>query len=88
MSCVYYFLSPTGKRKVKHTFLYLDIINADCNKDRIDIYDGFTASVPNRRICNGNKVVEFISSKENVKMTYTGNSIGKYRSFHAIVTYI
>ena len=73
---------------MKLTFLYLDIANADCNKDRIDIYDGFMASVPSRRICNGNKVVEFISREEIVKMIYTGNSYGKYRGFHAIVTYL
>ena len=86
--CLYYFLSPTGKKQVNLKFLYLDIINADCNKDRIEIYDGFTATVPSKTICNGNKVVEFISSEVNVKMIYTGNSFDKYRGFHAVVTYI
>ena len=73
---------------MKLTFLYLDIVNADCSKGKIEIYDGFVSSVPRRRICNGNKVVEYISSGANVRMTYTGKSVGKYRGFHALVTYL
>ena len=81
--CVYYFLS-----RVKLTFLYLDIVDADCSTDRIEIYDGFATGTPTRRICNGNKVVEFITSGSNIKMRYIGNSVGVYRGFHALVTFL
>ena len=84
--CSYTFIG-IDLQKVKVTFLYLDIVNADCNKDKIEIYDGLTASTPSVRICNGNKVVEFTSSKKNVRMIYTGNSVGKYRGFHASVKF-
>ena len=81
--CVYYFLS-----RVKLTFLYLDIVDADCSKDRIEIYNGFGARTPSTRICNGNKVVEFISSASSVRMRFIGNSVGAYRGFHALVTFL
>ena len=81
--CIYYFLS-----RVKLTFLYLDIVDADCSTDRIEIYNGFGARTPSRRICNGNKVVEFISSAGSIRMRYIGNSISKYRGFHALVTFL
>ena len=64
------------------------MVDADCSTDRIEIYDGFAASVPSVKICNGNKVVEFISSGSNLRMKYIGNSIGKYRGFHALVTFL
>ena len=63
-------------------------MNADCSQDKIEIYDGFTARIPIIRICNGNKVVEFTSKGEDVKMIYTGKSSNKYRGFHALVTFI
>ena len=86
VDCIYYLLSR--KQRVKLTFLYLDIANADCSRDRIEICDGFTTRVPTITICNGNKVAEFISKEANVKMTYTGKSFGIYRGFHAVVTYM
>ena len=49
---------------VRLAFLYLDILAADCNMDRIEIYEGINADVPSRKICNGNRVVEFISSSD------------------------
>ena len=85
VDCIYYFLSR--RQRVKLTFLYSDIVNADCSKDKIGIYDGFSARVP-ITICNGNKVVEFISKEKSVKTIYTGISVGKYRGFHALVTYL
>lgn len=84
--CVYYFLSP--KERVKITFLYLDIVDANCNEDRIELYDGFIVGPPTRTICNGNRVVEFISTKSVVTLVYTGNSVGKYRGFHGLVTFL
>ena len=86
VSCIYYFL--LSGQKVKIAFLYLDIVNANCSQDRIEIFDGFTATVPTITICNGNKVVEYISSGASLKMTYTGSSFGEYRGFHALVTFL
>ena len=75
-------------QKVKLTFLYLDIVNADCNEDKIEIYDNaVTAGTPDAMICNGNKMVEFISRGSIVRMIYTGNSVNKYRGFYAAVEY-
>ena len=88
IDCVYYFLPPWRKDKVKLTFLYLDIVNADCSTDKLEVYDGFSSNAISTKICNGNKMVEFISSGKNVKMTFTGNSVGKYRGFHASVTFL
>ena len=86
LDCVYYLLSR--RQRVKLTFLYLDIVNADCSQDRIEIYDGFIARAPSITICDGNKVVEFISKEVDVRMLYTGRSVGKYRGFHALVTFL
>ena len=88
IDCVFYFLLPRKAHRMKLRFLYLDIVAADCSTDRIEIYDGITARVSSRKICNGNKVVEFMSSKQLVRMTYDGRSIGKYRGFHAEVTFL
>ena len=63
------------------------MVDADCSTDRIEIYDGFTASVPSIKICNGNKVNEFIARSGSLVMRYVGNSVGKYRGFHALVTF-
>ena len=63
-------------------------MNADCSQDKIEIYDGFTASAPAVTICDGNKVVEFTSIGRNVKMLYTGRSSNKYRGFHVLATYV
>ena len=85
--CSYTF-NGFGFQKVKLTFLYLDIVNADCNKDKIEIYDGaVTVGTPNAMICNGNKVIEFTSSGGSLRMVYTGNSVNKYRGFHVLVEY-
>ena len=86
INCLYYFQSLM--QGVRLTFLYLDILAADCNMDRIEIYEGTNADVPSRKICNGNRVVEFISSSNIIKMEYIGNSIGKYQGFHASVTFL
>ena len=87
IDCLYYFFSPSQKQRVKLTFLYLDILAANCSTDRIEIYDGYNPT-SSKQICSGNKVVEFISSKEIVRMKYIGNSVGKYRGFHAVVTFL
>ena len=90
IDCVYYFvpIRYRARQRVKLTFLYLDIVNADCSTDKIEIYDGIARSATRRDICNGNVIEEFISNKRNVKMTYTGKSVGKYRGFLAVVTFL
>ena len=92
IDCVYYFVPVRyrGKQRVKLTFLYLDIMNANCTTDKIEIYDmdGFTRSTTKGEICNGNVVEEFISSEKYVKMRYMGKSVGKYRGFLAAVTFL
>ena len=84
VNCVYYFLP---RNKVKLTFLYLDIQSADCSTDRIEIYNGILLNKPDILICNGEVTVEFISSNYIVIVKYIGKSVGKYRGFHALVTY-
>ena len=87
VNCRYFFFSPLPNRKVKITFLYLDILAADCSTDRIEISDGFhLRSV--EKICNGSKIIEFISKKQIVRIAYVGKSVGKYRGFHAAVTFL
>ena len=87
IDCVYYFTFPRRTNKMKLTFLYLDILAADCSTERIEIYDGLSASTSSGKICNGNKLLDFMSSNNYVKMTFIGNSVGKYRGFHAKVTF-
>ena len=87
VDCVYYFFVPWGRRRVKLTFLYLDMVAADCSTDKLEIYDGFSSNTISTRICNGNKITEFVSTK-NVKMRYIGSSAGKYRGFHVSVTFL
>lgn len=86
VDCVYYFLGPWGRSRVKFTFLYLDMVDADCSTDKLEIYDGLSRNAISTKICNGNKIIEFVSSK-SVKMTYIGSSVGKYRGFHVSVTF-
>ena len=88
IDCVYYFLPPWERDRVKTSFIYLDIVAADCSTDRIEIYDGFSRNAFSTKICNGNKIVEFISKGNSVRMTYIGQSVGKYRGFHAAVTFL
>ena len=88
VNCVYYFVSPHRKHRVKITFLYSDILDADCRRDRIEIYDEINSRVPSKKICNGSKMVELISNVKDIKMRYIGNSVGKYRGFHAAVTFL
>ena len=73
---------------MKLTFLYLDILTADCGKDQVEIYDGFSNNALKTQICNGSKIVEFLSSQPYVRMKYIGKSSNKYRGFHAFVTFL
>ena len=40
MDCVYSLIAPMIGYKVKITFLYLDIQQANCSMDRLEVYDG------------------------------------------------
>ena len=86
VDCVYYFFR-LGRSRVKFTFLYLDMVDADCSTDKLEIYDGLSYNAISTKICSGNKITEFVSNK-NVKMTYIGSSFGKYRGFHVSVTFL
>ena len=89
LNCEYFLWSfITGTHTMKLKFLYLDIVNADCNQDRLEIYEGSRrARAPTITICNGTKVVEF-TSKAAVELIYKGRSHNKYRGFLASVTYL
>ncbi len=89
IDCVYYFvpLRNRHRQRVKLTFLYLDIVSANCSTDKIVLYDGFTKSATRREICNGNLIMDFISNEEYVGMRYVGKSVSKYRGFLAVVTF-
>ena len=85
IDCTYYVFLPRRHNTIKLTFLYLDILNADCETDRIQIYDRITSLTPVQKICKDNKVIEFTSQQQIIRMTYIGNS--GYRGFHASLTF-
>ena len=85
INCAYYVFLPSRRNTIKLTFLYLDIQNADCETDRIEIYDTLSSFTPIQMICKGNKSVEFTSNQQVIVMKYVGNS--GYRGFHASVTF-
>jgi len=64
----------------------LDIHDADCNTDKIEVFIGLSSFSPTSKICNGNNMIEF-TSRGLMKMVFTGKSVGKYRGFHALVTF-
>ena len=55
LRCTYSLIAPSKDYKVKLTFLYLDIQNADCSMDRIEVYNGknITSAEKLANICNG-----------------------------------
>jgi len=86
INCAFFFISPLNKPRVRLTFLYLDIHDADCNTDKIEVFTGLSTFSSTSKICNGDKVVEF-ASRGFMKMIFTGKSVGKYRGFHALATF-
>ena len=84
----HYFLFYNHQRKnntIRITFLYLDI---DCSTDWIDIYDSYSSfNNPTKKICKSNKMVTYNSTTRFIKLIFNGNSGGKYRGFHASVTF-
>ena len=77
--------------KVKITFIYLDIQDAECSTEKIEIYDGkkLTPQKKMTEICNGSTIdTEFISSGRHMRIRYIGNTLNTYRGFHASVKFI
>ena len=89
VNCTYLLIAPPRNR-VKLTFLYLDIKAANCNKDRIEVYDGkhLTPDKKLADICNGTNTAEFISKGRRMRMKYIGNALHKYRGFDASLSFV
>lgn len=90
MDCTYSIVAPLKRYKVKLTFLFLDIQAADCHMDRIEIYSGRILT-PKRKltdICNGTYETEVTSKGRHMRVKYIGNTLHKYRGFHALVSFV
>ena len=91
MDCVYSLIAPMTGYKVKITFLYLDMQDAECSTEKIEIYDG-KKLIPQKKmteICNGSaNETEFISSGQHMRIRYIGNTLNTYQGFHASVKFI
>ena len=77
--------------KVKITFLYLDIQDADCSTDKIEVYDGKYLAQNKKlaEICNGgSQEIEFMSSGRQMRIRYIGNTLNTYQGFHASVKFV
>ena len=91
IDCVYSLIAPRRYYKVKVTFLYLDIQDANCSTDRIEVYTGRYLSPNNKLadICNGGSTeIEFSSSGRHMRIRYIGNTLNRYRGFHASVKFV
>ena len=91
MDCMYSLIAPMIGYKVKITFLYLDIQDAECSTEKIEIYDGKKLTPHNKmiEICNSStNETEFISSGRNMRIRYIGNTLNTYQGFHASVKFI
>ena len=90
VNCTYSLVAPQKDgNKIKVSFLYLDIQDADCSMDRIEVYNG-TNPAPNNKmadICGGYYETEYYSGQQNITVRYIGNTRRKYRGFHASVTF-
>lgn len=89
MNCTYSLVAPRHY-KVKLTFLYLDIQDADCSTDRIELYNG-RQLIPNKKfadICNGTHTTELISRGRHMIMKFIGNTLHTYRGFHVSLLFI
>ena len=91
VNCVYSLIAPMIGYKVKITLLYLDIQDAECSTEKIEIYDG-KKLIPQKKmteICNGStNETEFISSGRHMRIRYIGNTLNTYQGFHASVKFI
>jgi len=90
VNCTYTLVAPpNNRRETKITFMYLDIQDANCNMDRIEVYKGTNHNPDNKMadICSGSYTTEFVSRGEDMTVRYIGNTIRKYRGFHASVTF-
>ena len=91
IDCVFSLSGPTKNHKIKVIFLYLDIQDADCSRDRIEVYDGRDV-IPRYKvadICNGGiRNTEFVSSRRNMRIRYIGSTVNTYQGFHASVKFV
>ena len=90
VNCTYSLVAPQDKgSRTKITFLYLDIQDADCSMDRIEVYNGRNLTPDNKMasICSGTYATEYISGSGDMAVRYIGNTLRKYRGFHASVTF-
>lgn len=91
VDCVYSLVGPSRHHKVKVTFLYLDMQDAECSTDRIEVYDGKRVNPNNQiaQICNGGShEIEFASTGRQMRIRYVGKSLNTYQGFHASVEFI
>ena len=90
IDCVYSLIAPMIGYKVKVTFLYLDIQEANCSLDRVEVYNGKRLARYNKvtEICNGDtRRSEFTSSGRHMRIRYIGNTLNAYQGFHASVKF-
>ena len=90
VDCVFSLIGPTKQHRAEVTFLYLDIQDADCSRDRIEVYDGRKLK-PNDKIAEickgGTRQYTFTSSERNLRIRYIGKSLNTYQGFHASVKF-
>ena len=90
VDCVFSLIGPTKQHRAEVTFLYLDIQDADCSTDRIEVYDGRKLN-PNDKIAEickgGTHQYTFTSSERNMRIRYIGKSLNTYQGFHASVKF-
>ena len=90
VNCTYSLVAPQNmENRIKITFLYLDIQDADCSMDRIEIYNGTDVTPSNKmaEICSGIYETEYYSGRQDMTMRYIGNTLRRYRGFYASVTF-
>ena len=91
VDCVYSLIAPRKDQKVKVTFLYLDIQDAVCSTDRVEVYDGrrLIANKKMAEICSGGtRESEFTSTGRHMRIRYIGKSLNAYQGFHASVKFV
>ena len=90
VDCVYSLIGPTKQHRAEVTFLYLDIQDADCSTDRIEVYGGRKLDQKDKiaEICKGGThQYTFTSTDRNMRIRYVGKSLNTYQGFHASVKY-
>ena len=71
VDCVYTLIGPTKQHRAEVTFLYLDIQDADCSTERIEVYDGRRLNQKDKiaEICRGGtQQYKFASTERNMRI--------------------